>query len=347
MALDSGRGEVVDRPRLIYSLTTEKLAAVTQADDSTFWILSHEWYSDAFRAYPLTATGVGLTPVISHVGQVHGRDPDPTHLLVPGANAIGGMVISPDGKHVAIAVLASSFAEVFDFDRRTGVVSNPAFLPLPIVGSVGSAGCYGVAFSPNSQRLYVTRYLPTRRTDLHQFTLSGPRAGVAATAVALPGVGSALQLGLDGKLYGIGPLDPALSVVARPDAAGVDCGVRLNAIPLQLPQSGSLGLPNFLVRVVEPAPVPPGLAGLLPNILTPNADGLNDALQPARLLPVGAGGELRVFSRWGQLVFATTDLAAGWPAAGATGTYFYDLRLTVPAGAGSRPTVRGWVEVVR
>jgi len=60
------------------------------------------------------------------------------------------------------------------------------------------------------------------------------------------------------------------------------------------------------------------------TVFTPNADGYNDEFVPVRVtLPQG---ELRIFSRWGKLIYesATPDLR--WDGAGAAaGEYFYQL----------------------
>ena len=60
------------------------------------------------------------------------------------------------------------------------------------------------------------------------------------------------------------------------------------------------------------------------NVFTPNADGFNDQFVPVRApLP---GGQLRVYSRWGQPVFSTNDPVLRWDGAGAAaGAYFYQL----------------------
>lgn len=73
----------------------------------------------------------------------------------------------------------------------------------------------------------------------------------------------------------------------------------------------------------------------IPNIFSPNDDGINDTFLPyndcgSTLLSY----ELKVFSRWGRLVFETTSMDQGWngqakgenlPAE----TYVYCLRYTV------------------
>lgn len=81
-------------------------------------------------------------------------------------------------------------------------------------------------------------------------------------------------------------------------------------------------------------------AGQLPNIITPNGDGLNDAFAPEL---GGCPGRLQVFSRWGQAVFDAPEYHDDWAGAGLpAGLYYYLLRSADGAGR-----VKGWVEIVR
>lgn len=75
----------------------------------------------------------------------------------------------------------------------------------------------------------------------------------------------------------------------------------------------------------------------LPNIITPNADGLNDTFAPS---VGGCPGRLQVFSRWGQKVFDSPLYHNEWGGAGlAAGLYYYLLEGTA--------RTKGWVEIVR
>ena len=80
------------------------------------------------------------------------------------------------------------------------------------------------------------------------------------------------------------------------------------------------------------------------NVFTPNADGYNDQFVPVRApLP---GGRLRVYSRWGQTVYHTTDPALRWDGAGAApGEYFYQL--DYPDCRGREQHRRGVLTLVR
>ncbi len=77
----------------------------------------------------------------------------------------------------------------------------------------------------------------------------------------------------------------------------------------------------------------------MPNIITPNGDGHNDALVFDNLPP---GSSLTIYSRWGRRILATENYLNDWDAQGVTdGTYFYVL--TLPSGE----AVKGYVTVVR
>ena len=47
-----------------------------------------------------------------------------------------------------------------------------------------------------------------------------------------------------------------------------------------------------------------------PNAFTPNGDGLNDTFRPVSQGVIKY--ELLVYNRWGELIFTTKDLSAGW-----------------------------------
>ena len=80
----------------------------------------------------------------------------------------------------------------------------------------------------------------------------------------------------------------------------------------------------------------------IPNVITPNGDGLNDTFT-VRSLGVYPDNELRIFNRYGKEVFAQENYANDWAAA-TPGMYYYELHLTQEG----RPLVmKGWVQVLR
>jgi len=62
----------------------------------------------------------------------------------------------------------------------------------------------------------------------------------------------------------------------------------------------------------------------IPNVITPNGDGKNDAWVIGGLY--GTKHSVTVFNRWGQVVFESTNYTNNWHAVGIPdGTYFYEV----------------------
>jgi len=78
---------------------------------------------------------------------------------------------------------------------------------------------------------------------------------------------------------------------------------------------------------------------LIPNVITPNQDGANDAFV-VRGLPPGPWA-LTVYNRWGGRIYHSNDYRNDWGADAAPGVYFYLLQ-HVSAGT----VYKGWVEAL-
>jgi gliding motility-associated-like protein len=259
MNLDNGLGDLTDAKNiLLYAPSTEKLAAVKQADGVNVWLMTHEWNSSKFIAYSLTCDGLDPNPVISDIGE--------SHAFNTGGyfNAIGQMKFSPDGSRLALALLGNLRVQVFDFNSATGIVSNPinilAYWPDNYLQPDGSAfdfeNIYGVEFSPNGQLLYLTKI---EAGYLFQYDLSlGDSQGISAAGKyysmgpwcepnqwgwSCPGSTGALQLGPDGKIYGAMYPFNGLNVIANPDVFGIGCNYEKSP---QLTNSSNYGLPSFM-----------------------------------------------------------------------------------------------------
>ena len=79
---------------------------------------------------------------------------------------------------------------------------------------------------------------------------------------------------------------------------------------------------------------------LIPNVITPNRDGRNDAFAVRGLLP--GPWALVVYNRWGRVVYQTDDYHNAWGEDAASGLYYYRL---YQSGKGTASN--GWVEVIR
>jgi gliding motility-associated-like protein len=92
----------------------------------------------------------------------------------------------------------------------------------------------------------------------------------------------------------------------------------------------------------------------LPNVFTPNGDGVNDLFKPKPYTSI-ASISLQIFSRWGRLVFETSDPDVNWDGRDsgtkepcAEGTYFYicDVYEITLSGIQKR-TLHGSVTILR
>src|SRR6218665_3411063 len=161
MTQTGGLGDVTTKNVYMDSVCTEKLAAARHCNGVDVWIIMHSNQSNAFKAFLLTSSGVNLNPVISQVGTVH------------NSGAIGYLKVSPNGQKLGLALNLSGF-ELYDFDKATGVVSNPVLL-----GGYPQSP-YGCEFSPDGSKFYGANGLQ-QNNPIHQWDLC---AGSAQAIIA-------------------------------------------------------------------------------------------------------------------------------------------------------------------
>ena len=235
MSLNSGKGDITIKNNIIDNLVTEKLTAVRHANGNDVWVVIHDYNTANFNAYLITASGIGMSPVVSTIGPV-----------ITGLDAIGYMKFTADGEKIAYAAQTSQFVDLFDFNASTGVISNEIFLSAP-----GPGYAYGIEFSQSAKYLYCAK----GDTSIYQWDIS---SGVAATINAtlqVAGSGTSthwgMQMGPDGKIYVSLYNEGVLGVINYPDSSGVSCnyietGVSLNGKFCQT------GLPNFITSYFLP-----------------------------------------------------------------------------------------------
>jgi gliding motility-associated-like protein len=83
----------------------------------------------------------------------------------------------------------------------------------------------------------------------------------------------------------------------------------------------------------------------IPNVVTANGDGLNDKLEITNLNSF-INYRLRIYNRWGRLVFESSAYDSDWPGENIeAGVYYYYLNISNDAG--QSPEYSGWVELLR
>lgn len=194
ISLNGFHGEVTVKNILLQTPSTEKLAAYYDKANRRFWLITHEYGNAKFNCYKIDVNGLDPTPVQSTIGSSNAGG------FYGGNNgSMGQLSISQDGHHIANALEYNSQVELFDFDSQTGLISNPISL-------VGFNNAWGLAFSPNGSKLYVTEwtYSNVYQLDLSVYNQSSIQSSVYNIGVATgTGVYHAgyMQLAPDGKIY--------------------------------------------------------------------------------------------------------------------------------------------------
>ncbi|HEY8955468.1 gliding motility-associated C-terminal domain-containing protein, partial [Chitinophaga sp.] len=88
----------------------------------------------------------------------------------------------------------------------------------------------------------------------------------------------------------------------------------------------------------------PALELLIPNVITPNGDGMNDRFVIKGLQRYPGSG-IYIYNRWGNMVYQNKNYDNTWDGNGLNeGTYYYILKLNTPQG---EKVHKGWIELLR
>jgi gliding motility-associated-like protein len=228
LSLNGGNGDVTVKSQILLNNgSTEKIDAVFNPADTSFWVMTHQWNSNNYYCYKITKNGLQSNPVISAIGSsLSGGSPN-------GYNAIGQMSFSKDGTKLASAIFDMGKIEIFDFNIATGQLSNAISLS-------GFTRPWGIAFSFNNQYLYYTEWYDDKAIQLNI------SSGVPSTIIASKTiVGTAtfpnstggykigyFEYGIDSILYIAKFGQNYISAITNPDLQGTNCGFVDNAINL-------------------------------------------------------------------------------------------------------------------
>lgn len=242
MTLNGGLGDVTLTKNIpLYSPACEKLCAVKNYADNTYWLLSHGFGNNEFAAFKIDASGVNTTPILSNVGSIVGAvNPYNTY------NAQGYLKLSPDGSKI-VCVNSYINVELFDFDVITGQVSNPI-----LVNSFsGNRFCYSAEFSPSGNFLYVVaRSGPAGLCKkIYQYDVQAQNIQSSEVIIINGNYDfGGIQLAPNCKIYignnALTVTSQPLYVINNPDVAGTMCDFQ----PTNMNLTGIclIGLPQFI-----------------------------------------------------------------------------------------------------
>ncbi len=221
MSLDGGLGAVTSKNNILVSDTIicGRITGVKHANGRDWWVVFHGGKNDKYFIYLIDPMGIHLSS-IQQIGGILTSWP-------------GQICFSPNGNRFALYDPRNDL-HLMDFDRCSGIFSNDLHVAIN-----DSAGGGGIAFSANSQVLYIssTNYV-------YQYDLTAPNIAATETTVAVwdtfysPNPPAATtfylaQLAPDNKIY-ISSTNGVLSMHAidYPDSLGMACHVCQHCIAL-------------------------------------------------------------------------------------------------------------------
>lgn len=110
---------------------------------------------------------------------------------------------------------------------------------------------------------------------------------------------------------------------------------------ITIPNTNQYYSKAYVAYLGDALPERPSPVVFIPNIITPNGDGLNDAFTFSAGAP-GADWSVRIYDRWGKQIYQAFPYQQDWAAHEvAAGLYYY---LIEHRGG---PAIKGWLEVAR
>ena len=299
---DSGLGEVITKNQVVFSDTLGwGIASCKHANGRDWWIAVQKDNSDV--VFLLLFTPDGIDTVLTQQLNV-----------TPSLGSTRQISFSPDGNKFVTnktdgGAIIDNFVQILDFDRCTGVFSNPHEVDV----SNGGIG-WGLCFSPTTKFVYTCSSSKVYQIDLSTYVadtiatydgfISPPNLTCCATSFWN------MYLAANGKIYiTSGSGVQHLHEMNYPDSAGLACDVQQHSINLGYAQLRAVpNHPNYnLGPVVGSVCDTLGVGieehehdfhfGISPN---PVADG---PVKIIYLLPENKSGIFEVYNMTGQLVY--------------------------------------------
>jgi hypothetical protein len=274
MDLQDGNGEVETKNiKLINDPLTEKVTACSHSDGESYWVVTHTSGDTNYYSYRLSSAGL-TGPTTTSIGSTHNT-------------ARGYMKTSPDCSKLISLLYDEDIIDIFDFDATDGTLSNF----LTITGMTFDVGPYGLEFSSDSSKFYVSEGAGDK---VYQFDLTYTSSTeILDNVIEVANINSsnfgALQMGPDERIYLADYNNNNLHIIHRPNGLGVQCNFQKNGITLTSDTitgtTSYWGLPNVItdksVSCDRSVYIPPNSEGGYNFDLLIN--NVNNVIQPKKL----------------------------------------------------------------
>ena len=280
MSENNGAGKVLEKNQLLqYEQFVPYLTAVRHGNGRDWWIIVPQWLTNRYSILRLGPEGIS-GPWFQEIGEIRG----------PLSLCCGQTAFSADGNKF-FKFLPYNGLEIFDFDRCSGTLSNPLFIPY----GADTVGLGGVVGSPNSRYVYLST-----GNNMYQYDLQSDNIPASRQTVGVfDGYGYPLLARFyqgarapNGKIYFISSTGvKVLHVIHQPDEYGIDCDFEQHGI--HLPAYQSFFMPNFAnYRLYDLPGSSCDTLGI--NDPTVSAEELKAASTPLKVAPNPSNGQVSV-----------------------------------------------------
>lgn len=238
---NAGEGTTLYKNQTIVddTISGDKMHTVRHANGRDWWIVFPKLASNKYYIILLTPSGTTITE--QSIGEA------------TWSGAGGELVFSPDGTKLA-RFNPRDDLRIFDFDRCTGVLSNPVYIPVEDNADNELFG--GLAFSADGRYLYASEVKRILQFDMQAADI-GSSKSVVAERVSSPdcSLGSSiifLELAPDGRIYcrpGAG--QRCMHRLARPELAGTASGFVQYYYKFDFSYDNLPHFPNFRLGPVD------------------------------------------------------------------------------------------------
>ncbi|MCF6353205.1 MAG: gliding motility-associated C-terminal domain-containing protein [Cyclobacteriaceae bacterium] len=231
---NNGLGDIVENNVILFNKSTERITA------SANWVIIHEYGNNNFRAYPISANGIG-SAVVSSIGEDYST-----------LNAVNGKgYIKLNGPRLGLAIAENkedgnginNYLDVFDFNPANGEIDSLERTDLTADGAIGEA--YGIEFSGN--KIFVSiRNGASSQIMEYYFDINNNEAITFISTIYQGAEIGAIQTGPDGTIYVAQNGVSALGSIGLGSADDQASSYNANGFPLAAGTESQLGLPNYI-----------------------------------------------------------------------------------------------------
>jgi len=221
LSQNGGLGDVTVKNVFLDS-SVEKLNAVYNTVNNSFWVLSYNYVNNKFMSFLVDSNGLNILPVLSN-----------SHVIISPLSfqTKGFLKINPNGEKVVSVFESPPIIGLYNFNKDSGLITLQTFLTVKST----DFDAFGASFSPDNSKLYVTGD-NSDTSEIYQFDVTFNDTNlIKSSRITIDSIYSrsrfgGMQMGPDGKIYIARESFDSLSVINKPNLSGAACEFEFNKI---------------------------------------------------------------------------------------------------------------------